>query len=628
MHNLLKSNKLQKTILATLVASVLAPNLWADSPPNPVNDTKWLHEGFDIHDPATTNLNTFATGADKTIIIEAAFNRARRAEEAHFGLADNFLKDLDLPSQTVWDGLTDEQKALYIINDERLVRAGMKPNVLGLPFAGVSDGIDMIADEYTAILIDNNMVGHDKPSNTTADGFFARLDRSPTLKDCHQNVARGENVAWYGSLGGTSIPLALERAIYQWIYDDSAPAVGAPWGHREMVLLQDKTLAGAVNGFQNDDGSDLHEGYIGFQSTGSADYKPFKDAAGNTVQTTFAQAIVLQYFDPVNEGTAGCAFSVTHKTEDLPGNTAPVAINDSITTAFNTASAVISVLTNDTDTENDTLSVIANTTPTNGTVVKTGNTFIYTPTTDFNGSDSFEYTLSDGKLTSIGTVNITVNANGVPVATTDTVTVAFNTASAAISVLANDTDPEGSDLTLTGNTNPANGTLTITGNTFVYTPNTDFTGTDSFTYTISDGTLTTEGTVNITVNENAAPTAVADAVTTAFNTATTTINVLANDTDAEGATLTVTGNTEPTNGSVEKTDNTFIYTPNADYSGRDTFTYTVSDGTLSSTGTVNVTVSAKVEESSGGGSVGFGIFGLSLLGLVGLVRRRLAFSVR
>ena len=91
-------------------------------------------------------------------------------------------------------------------------------------------------------------------------------------------------------------------------------------------------------------------------------------------------------------------------------NEAPSAVNDTIITAFNTATAAINVLTNDTDPENDSLSVTSNSNPTNGSITQTGNTFIYTPNSGFSGSDNFSYTISDGHgNNSTANVNITVN---------------------------------------------------------------------------------------------------------------------------------------------------------------------------------------------------------------------------
>ena len=97
---------------------------------------------------------------------------------------------------------------------------------------------------------------------------------------------------------------------------------------------------------------------------------------------------------------------------------------------------------------------------------------------------------------------ITVD-NADPTAVTDDVSTNEDTP-VTISVLGNDTDPAGSNdtLTVTGATGASNGTLSFTGTGVTYTPNPDFNGSDSFSYTIADedgGTAT--GTVNVTVDQ-------------------------------------------------------------------------------------------------------------------------------
>ncbi|MEL6501201.1 MAG: tandem-95 repeat protein, partial [Cyanobacteria bacterium J06623_1] len=143
--------------------------------------------------------------------------------------------------------------------------------------------------------------------------------------------------------------------------------------------------------------------------------------------------------------------------------------------------------------------------PTNGTVVNNGDgTFDYTPNPDFNGADSFTYTISDSDgESSTAMVNITVDAvNDPPVAVDDTVATAEDTL-VTIDAAANDTDVDGNLVPSSAvvSTQPANGTVTNNGDgTFDYTPNPDFNGADSFTYTISDSDgLTSTATVNITV---------------------------------------------------------------------------------------------------------------------------------
>ena len=125
---------------------------------------------------------------------------------------------------------------------------------------------------------------------------------------------------------------------------------------------------------------------------------------------------------------------------------------------------------------------------------------------------------------------------------------------------------------------------------------------DTISLTTTVGTVTLEGSGDFANDpnfdslfylSNAAPSAVNDVVTTNEDTA-VTFNVLTNDSDADGDTLTVSGNTQPTNGTVTAVlpSGSFTYTPNANYNGPDSFTYTVTDGQDSSTATVTITVTA------------------------------------
>jgi len=171
---------------------------------------------------------------------------------------------------------------------------------------------------------------------------------------------------------------------------------------------------------------------------------------------------------------------------------------------------------------------------------------------------------------------------------------------AAAGVLANDTDADGDTLTAALASGPANGTLTLNANgSLTYTPNAGFVGSDSFTYTARDGALaSTPATVSVTVT-NQAPAAANDAYQTGMgNTLTVAAaGVLANDTDADGDALTAVLATSPTNGTLTLNANgSFTYTPNAGFSGTDSFTYTAGDGTVASS---PATVSVNVTNTNG-----------------------------
>jgi Big-like domain-containing protein len=276
-------------------------------------------------------------------------------------------------------------------------------------------------------------------------------------------------------------------------------------------------------------------------------------------------------------------------------NRPPIANDDTAGTTQNTP-VTISVLANDTDPDGDALTVQSVTQPAHGTATTNGTTATYTPNTNFTGTDTFTYTVRDtagNTATAKVTVTVSATPNRPPVAANDAASTTKNTA-VTIDVLANDTDPDGDQLSVQSVTDPPHGTATNNGNSVTYTPDSNFVGTDTFNYTVSDGrggTSSAMVTVNVTQPVNRPPTANPDSATTQQNTP-VTINVVANDTDPDGDTLTVTGVTQGAHGTVTNNNNgTVTYSPSAGFTGTDTFTYTISDGHGgTATGQVTVTV--------------------------------------
>ena len=170
------------------------------------------------------------------------------------------------------------------------------------------------------------------------------------------------------------------------------------------------------------------------------------------------------------------------------------------------------MLGNDTDVEGDTLAVTGHSTPAHGTVSCTTTTCTYTPAANYNGADSFTYTISDGHGgTDTATVSMTVTAvQDAPDAVNDSLGTSKDVAK-TIAVTSNDTDPDGDTLAVTDHSTPAHGTVSCDSTTCTYTPASGYTGPDSFTYTISDGhggtdTATVSVTVAVLTCRAAAPT--------------------------------------------------------------------------------------------------------------------------
>ncbi|WP_374944747.1 tandem-95 repeat protein, partial [Sphingomonas sp.] len=293
--------------------------------------------------------------------------------------------------------------------------------------------------------------------------------------------------------------------------------------------------------------------------------------------------------------TATLSFTVTGS------NVPPVAVDDSFTTAEDSALTLTAaqLTANDTDANGNTLSLQSVGNASGGTVTLVNGVVTFTPNADYNGPASFDYVVSDGTATDTGTVNVTVTpVNDVPVAAADSYTATEDTVFAGSSVLANDSDVE-STLTATLVSGPSHGTLAFNADgTFTYTPTGNFAGNDTFTYTASDGTATSAPTtVTIAVAPvNDAPVAANDSYAVAEDgvLSVSAAGVLANDIDVDGPSLSAVLGTGPANGAlVLNADGSFAYTPNADFAGTDSFTYTASDGSASSAAaTVTITVAA------------------------------------
>ena len=290
-------------------------------------------------------------------------------------------------------------------------------------------------------------------------------------------------------------------------------------------------------------------------------------------------------------------FSTTDAIDGLP-----VAEDDTATTDEDVA-VVVDVLSNDSDPDGDTLTV-TEATASNGTVtINEDGTLTYTPDADYNGSDEISYTISDpGGNTDSALVDVTVNpVNDDPVANDDTVGTEQNDP-ITFDPTDNDTDVDGDDLVVSEIGDPENGTVTINEDgTVTYTPNEDFFGEDTISYTVDDGNGGEDDgviTVNVTVptdptdgESNRAPVAVDDMIT-ATATDPETFDPSANDTDADGDELTITSVGEAQNGSVTlNADGTVTYVADETFNGTDSYDYTIDDGNGGTdTGTVTVEV--------------------------------------
>ncbi len=206
----------------------------------------------------------WSSGRSSVAHIEAAFNAARAAESEQLGLD---LPHLTLPAQAAWDVLSDAEKALWLINRERVDR-----NIL--PLTSLQTSVMTVAQTYADYLLAHDTFSH------TADGLtpWQRLAAQADIQACQDPLPVSESLAAFWT-SGTQVGLPIERAIYTWLYADGACC---NWGHRHTILWR---------GYANNSGSAESEGFLGVgRASGAHQY--------GGLSWNHAELIVINLFDP------------------------------------------------------------------------------------------------------------------------------------------------------------------------------------------------------------------------------------------------------------------------------------------------------------------------------------------
>lgn len=238
--------------------------------------------------------------------LKAGINQLRRNEEAIFGLCPNAIADSALPDQATWDRYSTDQKALFIVNDERRARGGVvypktispstengpRGPVRGYPFSGVPDFVDEAAQWWTDYLRDKNdmKIKH-------------CLDTAPANRRCPSERISdfgGKCLAPKGGLeclfavsgGNNSNDTAIIMALLSFTYGTT--------GHRTGVLSQ---------GYQDDYGNKREEGYVGFGVSHKNGASVVAYKMGDTASDAHMAA------------NGNCKYNFKAKTSDLPGCT-------------------------------------------------------------------------------------------------------------------------------------------------------------------------------------------------------------------------------------------------------------------------------------------------------------------
>jgi hypothetical protein len=459
-------------------------------------------------------------------------------------------------------------------------------------------------------------------NDTDPDGNQHIVPSSVTITANPQNGSVSVNPST-GEVTYTAVPGFNGTDTFQYTITDDAGAVSSPG----TVTVVGTTSTGMNDDYTDTDGTNPVTVYVlandnvpGLEpssvrlatepANGTATVDKTTGAITYTANANFAGSDTFSYSVRDSAGnlyTANLTVRVNR----------PVAADDWVDTD-GTNPVSINVLANDTDPDGNqhiqypgSVTQISN--PAHGTVTldPSTNTFTYTASGTFTGTDTFQYIVTDdaGAASLPATVSVRVNR---PVATNDAAT-AHGTEPVTINVLANDSDPDGNQHinypgSVTQLSSPQHGTVSFNAatNSFTYTAFPGFSGMDSFQYFVTDdaGAASMPATVSINVE---VPTVVGTTVT--VTAPSTTINVLGLTSDPEGpsalAGFTVVG--EPQHGTltVNTANWTVTYTPAAGYRGSDAFELTVTDiyGVTSNVATINLTVTAS--------ATGTGIAGLS-----------------
>ncbi len=218
------------------------------TPPDPVSDVEW------------------SAGMSGVSDIQEAFNSARQEENSQLGTS---IPMLTMPSQSEWDMKSDGEKALWLINKERVDR-GIDP------LHGLEENVTSVAQYYADYLLNNNAWGHYEDGNSP----WERLDSNPAINACHDFLNVAENLAAFVVKPSSPIPLPIERSVFNWMYNDGSCC---GWGHRHAILWYP---------YNDNSGPSGEEGFLGI---GRASGGPYTLSGSDW---PFAEIIVMNVFDP------------------------------------------------------------------------------------------------------------------------------------------------------------------------------------------------------------------------------------------------------------------------------------------------------------------------------------------
>ncbi len=527
----------------------------------------------------------------KALLIHSATDLGRTGPDYEFGWGlINAQSAADLISQQAWQIGT--LSATGAVADYPLAVSAdsteLKVTLVWTDPAGSPEAAKALVNDLDLVLTDPNGVRYypwildkDKPTVSATTGSN-RLDNIEQVL-----VSNPRSGTWTVSVRGYAVSLGPQ--------------------HFTVAAKDIRTNTKAFTVY-NDGTDTLNISKIDKQ--GNADWLSFLPAAPFSIEPGKSLSVTVN----VNPALAGSGFKSENlrvHSDDPDQNVYAVSVNiasgtsgtelkaadDTAQTLVDTPVA-ISVSDND---SGDALTVKSVSDPLHGNVAVSTDkkAVIYTPDGGFTGNDTFTYTAGSGTQTAQATVNVTVLQQLVPLkAQNDAAQTAADTA-VIIYVLGNDSGPDAGTLTVASVSDPPHGSAVVNADkkTVLYTPDSKFIGQDSFAYTVSNGTGTATAAVSMTVAASPVPLTAADDTAKTNADTPVAIRVLDNDTGSSQNALTVQSVSVPAHGkAIVNTDNkTVRYTPDTAFTGPDSFTYIMSDGSNTSQASVTVTVEASDE---------------------------------
>lgn len=390
------------------------------------------------------------------------------------------------------------------------------------------------------------------------------------------------------------------------------PACGAPSAVDDGYSVEEDSAARQLDVLVNDSGGDLTITSVSAPSAGGS-------ASTNGEKVTYTPAANFSgtetFTYTVNNGAPGSDDTAQVTVTVTARNDPPYAANDTFTLPEDSLPSSLDVLANDTTAPDsgETL-VIASVTQgsAGGSASTDGHTIHYSPAPNFNGSETFNYTINDGVPGSSDGAKVTVSVtpvNDPPTATADSYAVIQNTSANSLDVLANDTgSPDSGEMLVVAavTAGSAGGSASTDGQVVFYTPPANFQGTETFSYTLGDGNPGSTDSARVTVRVdpfNQPPAANPDNADALEDTPLEipVSSLAANDSPGEGEagtqalTITQVQGEPGTHGQVSLGAGIVVYTPAPNYNGPASFGYTACDNGAPAkcdTAAVNVSVSA------------------------------------